>query len=129
MKFILKKPVLFFLIAAILVFAFCIVFEKTKPEFFNPHIYFSLAYFFGVNALAIPSILKKLDSAHKNAFTFSFLTFTGLKMFINLFIILIYALVNKSQLFTFAIGFLIQYFIFMFLEVYYLMQVTKNHEN
>lgn len=85
-------------------------------EYNNLHVYFILPFFIIFSLLSFQSLSKTLDSENKNAFTMRFMASTGIKMFVCLIVIVIYAFINKAQITSFAVLFLFLYFLFTALE-------------
>lgn len=85
-------------------------------EYNNQHVYFILPFFIIFSILSFQSLTKTLDSEYKNAFTVRFMASTGIKMFVCLIIIVIYAFINKAQITSFAVLFLFLYFLFTGVE-------------
>ncbi|MFN5183850.1 MAG: hypothetical protein ACK5D5_12590 [Bacteroidota bacterium] len=92
-------------------------------KFSNIHIWFILPYF----AIFTPLLhLWLLRNPDPKKFVMRYMGATGIKLLINLFLILIYGLINKPGAVTFAMAFLVIYFIFTFFEI---SQLLKNPEN
>ena len=72
-------------------------------EYNNLHVYFILPFFIIFSLLSFQSLTKTLDSENKNAFTMRFMASTGIKMFVCLIMIVIYAFINKAQITSFAV--------------------------
>ncbi len=124
-----SKNLLTLIIFTFVVVAIVFVWNNLFPAYSNQHIYWVILFFLGMNAFALKIIIGKMNSENKNEFTITFLGFTGMKLFLNLMIIVIYAVVNKPMLFTFAIMLLAIYMLYTFLEVYLLMRLLKKANN
>ncbi|MDD3738832.1 MAG: hypothetical protein PHP31_06025 [Lentimicrobiaceae bacterium] len=70
------------------------------------------------------SLRKSKNKSHQH-FIRKFLILTMLKPFVILSLIGIYALAVRQQVKSFAIDFLIVYFIYLFYEIYWLMIISK----
>ncbi len=114
------------IIFTVVVAAMVVVWNSLFPAYSNQHIYWVILFFLGMNALALKVIIGKMNSENKNEFTTTFLGFTGMKLFLNLMIIVIYAVINKPMLFIFAIMLLAIYMLYTFLEVFLLMRLLKQ---
>jgi hypothetical protein len=66
-----------------------------------------------------------MKAENKNAFTLRFMAASGVKLFVSLFIIIIYAFVNKKQIVSFAILYLFIYFLFTGIETFFLYKATR----
>ena len=121
LKYILKlSGVSFFVGAGIYCWNF---FSLT---FSNPHIWFILPYFVLFTMINHYWLTNKDDAKQ---FTVRFMGSTGIKLFVNLIIILIYGLNNKRGAIPFALAFLIIYFLFTFFEISQLLKHFKTKVN
>lgn len=99
-------------------------------EYNNLHVYFILPFFIIFSLLSFQSLTKTLDSENKNAFTMRFMASTGIKMFVCLIVIVVYAFINKTQITSFAVLFLFLYFLFTALETASLFkEIQKRKQN
>ncbi|MBC7864239.1 MAG: hypothetical protein IAF38_14775 [Bacteroidia bacterium] len=98
------------------------------PVYANKHAFFILAYYF-LFTLGLHWYLTKKSSQDKS-FIMKFMGVTGIKLFLNLIVILVYGLNNKAQSVTFALMFMIVYFVFTIFECRQLINAYKpNKEN
>jgi hypothetical protein len=86
----------------------------------NNHVYLVVVFFSLFSYIAHILLLNALSAENKNAFTLRFMAMSGVKLFISLFIIIIYAFLNKKQIVSFAIIYLLLYFLFTGFETYFL---------
>lgn len=90
------------------------------PQYANQHAWFILAYYLLFTA-AIHLWLTRNTEPKK--FVMRFMGVTGIKLFLNLIVIVIYGLTHKSSAVSFALMFVFIYFIFTFFES---AQLIKN---
>jgi hypothetical protein len=101
--------------------AIIISWNKFMPiNYQNNHVYFVVVFFSLFSYIAHILLLNALSAENKNAFTLRFMAMSGVKLFISLFIIIIYAFLNKKQIVSFAIIYLLLYFLFTGFETYFL---------
>ena len=98
----------------------------TMPAYANAHAYFILGYYF-LFTFGIHYWLTRVGDA--KTFIMKFLGATGIKLFLNLIIILVYGLKNKPGAVTFALFFLFIYFIYTFFEVVQLNKQFRKNES
>lgn len=99
-------------------------------EYINNHVYYVLPFFIAFSFISFQSLVKTLDSENKNAFTMRFMGSTGIKMFVCLIVIVIYAFINKTQITSFAVLFLFLYFLFTGVETASLYsEIQKRKQN
>jgi hypothetical protein len=117
------KLFLFALIVSLFVFGWnmYIPFEYTSN-----HAYFVVVYFFLFSLLTHFVLGKTMDSENKNLFTYRFMAMSGLKLFLSLMVILIYAFTNKRHVIPFAILFLLIYFLFTGFEIFSILKQLKK---
>ena len=82
----------------------------------SPHSLFIVLYFFVTAALA-NNVLVKATAQSPQIFVRTYMTLTGLRLFLNLIVIAIYLLVNNPGGKSFAITFLLIYFAYLVFEV------------
>jgi hypothetical protein len=82
----------------------------------SPHSLFVVVYFFITAALA-HNILVKASAQSPQIFVRTYMTLTGLRLFLNLIVIAIYLVVNKAGGKSFVLAFLLIYFSFLIFEV------------
>lgn len=75
------------------------------------------------------TLSKALSNPDKNRFTYLFMLFTGVKLFLNLMIIVVYAVFAQDSLKNFVLTFLPLYFLFLLFEVVFLMRQLRNQAN
>lgn len=75
------------------------------------------------------TLSKALSNPDKNRFTYLFMLFTGVKLFLNLMIIVVYAVFAQDGLKNFVLTFLPLYFLFLLFEVVFLMRQLRNQAN
>jgi hypothetical protein len=91
----------------------------------NPHIWFILPYFM----LATPLIHNYfLNNADPKKFVMRFMAVTGIKLLLNLVMILAYGLILKNGAITFALSFLVIYFTFTSFEIAQLLKHFNTKE-
>ena len=99
------------------------IWNSNAGRFSNLHIWFILPYYVLFTLAIHYWVLKNPDP---KKFIMRFLGVTGIKLFINLIIILVYGLNLKSSAISFALGFLLIYFVFTFFECIQLLQPLKE---
>jgi len=95
-------------------------------QYHNQHPYFVIPFFAAFSVLTHFLLLKSMDNENKNAFTMRFMGISGVKLFLSLFIVIIYAFANKSQIISFAVLFLFMYFLFTGMETFFLYKATQK---
>lgn len=109
------------LLIALFSFALIVGWNKFMPaNYQNNHVYAVVVFFTLFSYLAHLFLSSALTSENKNAFTLRFMAMSGVKLFISLFIIIIYAFLNKKQIVSFAIIYLLLYFLFTGFETFFL---------
>lgn len=91
----------------------------------SPHAGIIVIYFFFLTAV-IHQFLIKANTQSPQNFVRSYLTFTALKLLLNLMVIIIYILINRNGAMAFILSFLILYFIFLVFEVITLQKELKS---
>jgi hypothetical protein len=94
-------------------------------EYYHPHVYFVVVFFSLFSFLSNLFFSSSMKDENKNAFTLRFMATSGIKHFLSLFIIVIYAFVNKKQIVPFAILYLFTYFLFTGVETFFLYRKTQ----
>lgn len=93
----------------------------------NEHAWFILLYYSVFTFLTHRWMLSNPDP---KAFVMRFMGVTGIKLFLNLIIILIYGLSFREKAVSFALFFMSIYFLFTFFESYSLVQeINKTKKN
>ncbi len=82
----------------------------------SPHSLFIVLYFFITAALA-HRILVKATAQSPQIFVRTYMTLTGLRLFLNLIVIAVYLVANKPGGKSFVLAFLLIYFSFLVFEV------------
>lgn len=117
----LLKLLLFSLVIAVGLYFW----KAYMPAKFNsPLAWYSLAYFV-VITLAVHAFLSSTQGKPKQ-FVQSFMLVTGLKLFLNLTIVVTVFMVHKPGAVSFAVTFLCLYFLFLIFEVVVLMRGLKR---
>jgi len=93
---------------------------------YNFHVYFVVVFFILFSFLSNFLLSSSMKAENKNDFTLRFMAATGIKLFLSLFIIVIYAFVNKKQIVSFAILYLFIYFLFTGIETFFLYRETRT---
>lgn len=99
------------------------LFNRYFESFSNAHAWYILLYY-AVFTFATHTWLTR--NQDPKTFIMRFLGVTGIKLFLNLIIILIYGLSHRKTAVSFAIFFLGIYFLFTFFESYSLIRVTNS---
>lgn len=95
------------------------------PNYANNHAWIILAYYTLVTA-AVHHWLT--TSVEPKKFVMRFMGITGIKLFLNLIVILIYGLFVRKSAVSFALMFMIIYFIFTFFESAQLIRSLKQEK-
>jgi len=105
----------------------CVYFWNSlmPTEYYNTHVYFVVVFFSLFSFLSNLFFSSSMKDENKNAFTLRFMATSGIKLFLSLFIIVIYAFVNKKQIVPFAILYLFTYFLFTGVETFFLYRKTQ----
>ena len=122
-----KKLLIYTIILAVAGYIIC---QFLPTEFITPSIIYLYLFFFSV-ALIVHYLLLKIAQKRINRFVNYFMLLTFGKLLFYLTIILIYALIYRSDAKVFIITFLILYFCFTSFEVVLSLSNTKKelHKN
>jgi hypothetical protein len=99
------------------------VWNYYMPKFSNNHAWFILAYYVIVTTAIHYWLINHVDP---KKFVMRFMGITGMKLFLNLIVILVYGLSLRHKAISFALMFMMIYFIFTFFESYQLIQSLKH---
>ncbi len=114
-------------ITSILSFLCVFLWNLLMPvAYYNSHVYFIAVFFSLFSFLSYFFLTNSMKAENKNAFTLRFMAASGVKLFVSLFIIIIYAFVNKKQIVSFAILYLFIYFLFTGIETFFLYKATRS---
>jgi hypothetical protein len=110
-------------------FALIVGWNKFMPvNYQNNDVYAVVIFFSLFSYIAHLFLSSSLNAENKNAFTLRFMAMSGIKLFISLFIIVIYAFLNKKQIVSFAIIYLLLYFLFTGFETFFLYKKINSRE-
>lgn len=98
-------------------------------EYYNSHVYAVVLFFALFSFISTLFLSSSMNAENKNAFTLRFIAASGVKLFISLFVIIIYAFLNKKQVVSFAILYLFIYFLFTGVETFFLYRATRKKSN
>jgi len=110
--FLYKLAILTIIVILIAVLTFKFLFEKYYLGIFP-----FVLLFFVATTIIVHYRLVRANRYGPGKFTRAFLTYTGVKMLLNLIFILVYVLVDKVNAIPFVVGFLILYIIFTVFEI------------
>jgi hypothetical protein len=117
------KLTLFALVVSLLVFCWNLF---IPIEYTSNDAYFVVSYFYLFSFATHFLLVKSMNDENKNLFTFRYMGISGIKLFLSLIIIFIYAFSNKSRVIPFAILFLLIYFLFTGFEIASLLKRLKK---
>lgn len=95
-------------------------------KYTSNHAYFIVVYFYLFSLVTHFMLMKSLNDENKNIFTYRYMGISGIKLFLSLIVIFIYAFTNKSQVIAFAVLFLLIYFLFTGFEIASLLKRLKQ---
>lgn len=96
------------------------------PEYTSLNAYFIIAYFAIFSFVTHLWLVKSLSSPNKSQFTMRFMVASGIKLFLSVIIIIVYAMMKKQDTIPFAILFLFNYFLFTGFEIPILLKQIKS---
>lgn len=97
------------------------------PSLVSSHSIWLIVYFF-VTTLWVNRYLTKANQKSPQHFVRAFMGLTAARMGISLFVILAYGLINRDGLLSFAIQFLILYFLFLIMEIISIQKMNKKEK-
>ncbi len=98
------------------------IFNRYVKLYSNPHAWYILIFY---TLFTLITHLWLTRNIKTKTFIMRFLGVTGIKLFLNLIIILIYGLTHRKSAVSFAMFFLGIYFLFTFFESYSLIRATN----
>ena len=101
------------------------LFYETLNPWFNPIFPFILLYFFVFNLIQHSALLKTKEKSPM-AFNTSFMAWFAIKLFLNLTIIIVFVLTNRSEALSFVIYFATCYIFHTVFEVTSLVKNLKS---
>jgi len=117
------KLTLFSLLVSLLIFCWNMF---IPVEYTTNHAYFIGIYFFLFSLITHFILVKSLNNENKNLFTFRYMAISGIKLFLSLIVIFVYAFNNKSRVIPFAVLFLLIYFLYTGFEIASLLKRLKK---
>jgi len=120
-----KKYLISILIMTFLAFWGIFSWNRFVPNYANSHGYYILVYYF-LFTLGLHYYLTK--KADPKSFIMKFMGVVGIKLFLNLIVILVYGLNNKAKAVSFALIFLLVYFLFTIFESVHLTTFLKTEK-
>lgn len=120
-----KKYLISILIMTFLAFLGIFSWNLFVPSYANSHGYYILGYYF-LFTLGLHYYLTK--KADPKSFIMRFMGVVGIKLFLNLIVILVYGLNNKAKAVSFALIFLLVYFLFTIFESVHLTTFLKTEK-
>jgi len=120
-----KKYLISILIMTFLAFWGIFSWNRFVPSYANSHGYYILGYYF-LFTLGLHYYLTK--KADPKSFIMKFMGVVGIKLFLNLIVILVYGLNNKAKAVSFALIFLLVYFLFTIFESVHLTTFLKTEK-
>ena len=96
------------------------------PDYSNAHGFFILVYYV-LFTIGIHAWLTK--NGDGKSFVMRFMGITGIKLFLNLIVILVYGLNYRNKAVSFALMFLLIYFLFTIFESVQLMRLFKTKKS
>lgn len=124
---IAKPFIIKLLFLSIVIELICFGFYFFKPAFFSFYLIIQPVYFFAVIVFFHLSLLKSLQQ-RAQLFVSKYMMFTGIKLFLNLGILLAVVFILKEKLVLVVLGFLVNYIVYTVFEVKELLRVfSKNN--
>jgi hypothetical protein len=108
-----RKYLINLLLAAIITAVGIFCWNYFIPKFSNDHAWFILVYYIVVTAAIHQWLVKHVEP---KKFVRSFMGITSLKLLLNLIVILIYGFTLRDKAVSFALLFMLIYFVFTFFE-------------
>jgi len=114
------------ILSAVLIILSCL-WNYFLPHHHSPHSIYIIFYFF-ISTAVIHRFLIKANTQSPQNFVRGYMMFTGLKLLLNLMVIIFYIVINRSQAIVFILTFLILYFIFLVFEIISLQKALKENK-
>lgn len=102
-----------------------ILFYEIFNPWFNPIFPFIILYFFFFNLIQHSALVKKKEKSPM-AFNISFMAWFGIKLFLNLTIIIVFVLLNRAEALSFILYFASCYIFFTLFEVASLVRSMRS---
>ena len=109
---------------SLLTITWLLVWEHYASPRFQTHLLWGIWLFFIITTTTLHLFLTRIKNPKK--FILYFMTISGLKMFVYLLIILVYALIKREAALGFTLFFLSMYFLHSIFEVALLLKKQKN---
>ncbi len=117
-----KRLLLLTLAAAL----FTIILRVVLPSaWFSPSLPFLFVFYFACNLISFMALSKSLQKKFSR-FVSVFMLTTGIKLFLFLSIMIIYAFINKKDAVPFLLNFFILYLVYTVFEVIQIVGLTKS---
>ena len=97
------------------------------PKYFNWYL-FVIPMYFLMLFIFFHSQLLKTTTKKPQAFVNGYMLLTGIKLFLNLGVLVTFMFSLKSNVVTFALAFLIQYFVFTSFEIKELLKIFAEND-
>lgn len=98
-----------------------------KNEYFNWFL-FAIPIYFLLLFVFFHSQLLKTTNKRAQAFVNTYMLLTGIKLFLNLGVLMVFMFSLKNNVVSFAISFLIQYFLFTGFEIKELLKIFSRND-
>ena len=105
------------IIFSIILITLSLIWNYYVPEkFTSPTMPFIVIYF-ALSTVIVHELLIKTNNESPKNFIRTYMGTTALRLFLNLMIIIVFMLVNRSGAMAFALAFLVFYFLFLIFEI------------
>jgi len=122
----MKKHILRLGLLSLLLLALTtVLFHEILNPWFNPIFPFIILYFFAFNVIQHSSLLK-MKEKNPMAFNTGFMAWFGVKLFLNLTIIIVFVLLNRPEALSFVLYFASCYIFYTLFEVTSLVKSMKS---
>ncbi len=118
----IKNTILFSVLLLVLAIAWN---QFMPPNLASPAMPIIVIYFF-ISTVIVHRILIKTNTESPKNFIRTYMGTTALRLFLNLMVIIIYILVDRSRAMAFALAFLVFYFIYLIFEIISLQKDLKG---
>ncbi len=98
-----------------------------KPVYFNWYLFVIPVYFLVLFVFFHSQLLRSVQK-RAPAFVSAYMLLTGIKLFLNIGVLIAFMFLLKNNVVTFAIAFLVQYFLFTSFEIRELLKLFSKNE-
>jgi hypothetical protein len=121
-----RSPVLFIFSLALL--TVCFAWNLMAPqEFHSVYLYFIVLYFYATTAIVHRFLVRTNERSPKD-FIRAYMGSTALRLFVNLMVIVVFMLADRSHAMFFSLSFLVFYFIYLVFEIVLLQKDLRKKD-